>query len=792
MKKIAALILLFAVIFSVCGCTVIVKTDEYAFVCGNVHASIIPSEVKIERSAEIPKTVAKKLRFDIGRNDLGSVQFVFSDKTDAIGKTTVEISALANEKGEKLPDGCVSVFREYFHPIPTISENTYCPDALIPLEKAADTLKTEAGHNCALWFDAEVPFGTAEGLYTGEIAVSFGETRFEIPVEINVLDLDIPLKSSLDTYGAVFNRLSDEYTNLSKEECDGLEADIREKLLKSRLTASTLVRGRADFGSAEEYADYIADSLDADPRITGLNINIWKDDLDYMKAVCDRLRERGVLDKCYIYSHDEPSDGMIPEINEYLDNLNELIPDLKDIIPTNSYRSGMLGHLKFWCLSEVPTQNESFRKQIRDTGAVLWRYGSESGQIADNSAARTVAYFAETKDYGIDGLLIWSIYHSGSFDSYEEVYTTWNRDMWNDVYCFQPAELWDPRGGGATFFYPGKAGEGITSENVICESIRLRYLREAGEYYELLTKREEQLRTATEKLGIFSEELIHDLMSEYYTNTKNAIYTDISDIDSEVLKAYNEIIETTYEDILTFDENAPLISVVTDSNDTLFYIRYVTVYAPKGASVSVNGKETAETAVNENISKYTLTVNCREARQDLNIKINEETVIKTVYAKSVDNSAVHSIFAEGGISEDDYNAVAKTSGNAVIGFENGNIQLDLRDANNVAKFRLKDLGHLNASELAGSTHIAVTMTNNTASFITSMSVAVDAGLARVEIPFRMALDPGKTMTVYIPLAAFYEKGAKITKVTRITIANSGSHAENFLVGISDIAFVKVD
>ena len=364
--------------------------------------------------------------------------------------------------------------------------------------------------------------------------------------------------------------------------------------------------------------------------------------------------------------------------------------------------------------------------------------------------------------------------------------------MWNDVYCFLPGEIWDPRGGGATFFYPGQKGKGITNDNIICESIRLRYLREGGEYYELLTMREQQLKTAAEKAGIYSDALINELMGLYYSNAKSALDTQIDGVYSDSQKAYKQILTKTYEDILTFDENAPLISVVTDSNDTLFYVRYVTVYAPKGASVSVNGEETAETAVNENISKYTLTVNCREARQDLNIKINEETVIKTVYAKSVDNSAVHSIFAEGGISEDDYNAVAKTSGNAVIGFENGNIQLDLRDANNVAKFRLKDLGHLNASELAGSTHIAVTMTNNTASFITSMSVAVDAGLARVEIPFRMALDPGKTMTVYIPLAAFYEKGAKITKVTRITIANSGSYAENFLVGISDIAFVKVD
>ena len=483
---------------------------------------------------------------------------------------------------------------------------------------------------------------------------------------------------------------------------------------------------------------------------------------------------------------------MVPDICTYLDYLNEFIPDLKDLCPTNSVQMGLLGHLKFWCLSDVPAHNADLRRRIKETGATMWRYENESGQIADNSLAYTMAHFSETKEFDFDGMLIWSIYHSGTFDSYKEENLTLCRDMWNDVYCFLPGEIWDPRGGGATFFYPGQKGKGITNDNIICESIRLRYLREGGEYYELLTTREQQLKTAAEKAGIYSDALINELMGLYYSNAKNALDTQIDGVYSDSQKAYKQILTKTYEDILTFDENAPLISVVTDSNDTLFYIRYVTVYAPKGASVSVNGEETAETAVNENISKYTLTVNCREARQDLNIKINEETVIKTVYAKSVDNSAVHSIFAEGGISEDDYNAVAKTSGNAVIGFENGNIQLDLRDANNVAKFRLKDLGHLNASELAGSTHIAVTMTNNTASFITSMSVAVDAGLARVEIPFRMALDPGKTMTVYIPLAAFYEKGAKITKVTRITIANSGSYAENFLVGISDIAFVKVD
>lgn len=110
-----------------------------------------------------------------------------------------------------------------------------------------------------------------------------------------------------------------------------------------------------------------------------------------------------------------------------------------------------------------------------------------------------MAHFSETKEFDFDGMLIWSIYHSGTFDSYKEENLTLCRDMWNDIYCFLPGEIWDPRGGGATFFYPGQKGKGITNDNIICESIRLRYLREGGEYYELLTTREQQLKTAAEK-----------------------------------------------------------------------------------------------------------------------------------------------------------------------------------------------------------------------------------------------------------------------------------------------------
>lgn len=94
MKKAVALILLLSLTLSVCGCTVSVRPDKYAFVSGDVYASIIPSSVKLERSEEIPKTMDKKFRFDIGRNDLGSAQFIFRDKVSDIGKISVEVEFL--------------------------------------------------------------------------------------------------------------------------------------------------------------------------------------------------------------------------------------------------------------------------------------------------------------------------------------------------------------------------------------------------------------------------------------------------------------------------------------------------------------------------------------------------------------------------------------------------------------------------------------------------------------------------------------------------------------------------
>ena len=145
MKKAVALILLLSFALSVCGCKVSVRPDKYAFVSGDVYASIIPSSVKLERSEEIPKTMDKKFRFDIGRNDLGSAQFIFRDKVSEIGKISVEVGSFSNEKGETLPDGCFPLTENTSTPFRRFRRIHITPTGLFRRTKLRTSLRPKSG-----------------------------------------------------------------------------------------------------------------------------------------------------------------------------------------------------------------------------------------------------------------------------------------------------------------------------------------------------------------------------------------------------------------------------------------------------------------------------------------------------------------------------------------------------------------------------------------------------------------------------------------------------------------------
>ena len=114
MKKIVLTVLLTALVISICGCAVTVNPDDYAFRSGNVHASIIPDVYKIHRDEEIPKTIDKSMHFTVGTNDLGSAQFILSDDGADVRSIQTSVGDFVSDSGKTLPDGCVTVYKEYF------------------------------------------------------------------------------------------------------------------------------------------------------------------------------------------------------------------------------------------------------------------------------------------------------------------------------------------------------------------------------------------------------------------------------------------------------------------------------------------------------------------------------------------------------------------------------------------------------------------------------------------------------------------------------------------------------
>ncbi|MBN2191309.1 MAG: DUF4091 domain-containing protein [Polyangiaceae bacterium] len=77
------------------------------------------------------------------------------------------------------------------------TEDSRVPDPLVPLvdpytgAELGQPFSVPSGENRALFVDVEIPLGTAAGVYTGSITVTDGTTPVEVPIELEVWDLDL-------------------------------------------------------------------------------------------------------------------------------------------------------------------------------------------------------------------------------------------------------------------------------------------------------------------------------------------------------------------------------------------------------------------------------------------------------------------------------------------------------------------------------------------------------------------------------------------------------------------------
>ncbi len=199
-------------------------------------------------------------------------------------------------------------------------------------------------------------------------------------------------------------------------------------------------------------------------------------------ARADHFREKGWIEKAWLYLPDEPDPDQYPSLRDTAARLHEADPDLQPFV-TEQYEPELGEDIDIWCPDE-PMFSDSLPwspfpekyEELRAQGAKTWWYNCVSATIGfdysnhmvDQESSYMRIWLWLTRRYEFTGILFWRIQY------------LWSRqDVWESMY----AEPFDCQGDG-TLYYPGTPDKIGGTTDIPIPSLRIKYLREAMEDYE--------------------------------------------------------------------------------------------------------------------------------------------------------------------------------------------------------------------------------------------------------------------------------------------------------------------
>lgn len=373
-----------------------------------------------------------------------------------------------------------------------------------------------------------VPRTASPGRYRGAILLEAGgRPALEVAVDLQVLRFALPATSSLPTsFGfSAISAAKGHGVPVGGETAMELNRRYAQAALRHRISLHgmsmepprlvTLEPLRLDFA---EYDRELAPFLDGTAlpdgaRFTSFDVRLHpklrRDDqrAAYLRAYATHLREKGWLDRAFVYLKDEPRPEDLPDVRRLADVVHRASPDLRALV-TTSLAPPLAGGIDLW----TPNLNCLFqragdaycagRKPIdayapeRGRGAKLWWYqscgshgcgplprldlrarGYFSGwpsYMIDHDAALNRAMGALAFRYGIDGELYFN-----TVEAYHPEKPGALADPWTDVWRFHG-------NGDGTLFYPGTPDRIGGTTHVPIESLRLKLIRAGLQDYEYL------------------------------------------------------------------------------------------------------------------------------------------------------------------------------------------------------------------------------------------------------------------------------------------------------------------
>ena len=479
---------------------------------------------KVFRGRPLPTATVPAVRLATARNEEEAVQFVV--------RPSVRMS---NVRVEARMDGDfdVEVRRVGYLMIDYLADDMGArgnwPDPIFPQEKGGCAIA--AGENQPFWVSVKPGKAVKAGVHRGSIRVTGSAGTFTVPLEVRVFGFDFPDKVTCESaFGLAWTTVFD-YQRIKKRE--DKEAVVEKYLAHfarhhiapysplvlvndpSYTIKWTKTEKKEDSVPVFDWTKWDAevDRVLGKYHFTTLKLHlrgIGGGDMSgtggtrkfngategtelfdiyisrYLKAIEDHLREKGILDRVYVYTFDEPLPQHFKYVNESLALLKKHAPGLRRMV-TVEPREEFVGGINLWCpITEEFNREASAAAQAR--GEEVWWYITFSSkppkvnEHVEHAGVDMRVWLWQTWLEKVTGILMWEVAH-------------WNRksihpdpahpqNPYVDTICWGGERPWNS-GEGRYIFPPVKCFE--TTEPVLegpVDSIRFEMLREGLEDYE--------------------------------------------------------------------------------------------------------------------------------------------------------------------------------------------------------------------------------------------------------------------------------------------------------------------
>ncbi len=505
---------------------------------------------KVSQTRPAPTARCQALEVSAAANETEAVQLVVRPE-GALTGLTAEAGVLTGPSGAELSAGCVEVLRVGYVPIERPTDRwgvaAPWPDPLPPFQGPIDVA---AGANQPLWVRVHVPKGAAPGRYEGAIRLRAEGFEAEAPLHVTVYGFTLPDRMScstafgynpstiyqyqgisdpqqkrevLDKYfanyaahhisvynPAPFHSFGPTWVKLGEDEGQDLPPEDRALLQEHALTP---VFDWAEWDAEMErvFETYHFDSYRlpvgglgsgtfygrSNPSLQGFGEDTREYKLafdTYAKGLEAHFREKGWLDKAYVYWFDEPAPRDYPFVLNGFEKLKAAAPDLRRMI-TDRVTAGLIGGPNIWCPTNMKYNHEDALAR-RAHGEDSWWYVCTvpkrpfPGLFIDHPGTDLRVWLWQTWMYGIKGILVWhsnlwttgTAYPSHPQNPYEDPMA------WMSGYGTKQGEKKPWGNGDGRFVYPPEAAADAKPEAPILEgpvdSMRWEMLRDGIEDYE--------------------------------------------------------------------------------------------------------------------------------------------------------------------------------------------------------------------------------------------------------------------------------------------------------------------